>query len=188
MSEESDEHLWRRFETGDRLAFEALVRRWEGFVLRLASRILGDRTEAEEVRQTLFLKLFLNPRSVRHPDRLKGWLSRSTLNESIGLARKNKRRNNATARLRDRGSPPAEGLAELQIDRDEEAARLAKALAQLEPTDRALLALRFDEGMTFAEVAEVLALPVSTVKSREARLVARLRLLLEDPANGLKLG
>jgi len=61
---------------------------------------------------------------------------------------------------------------------DERAKRLAGALLQLEPAERALLSLRFDEDLTFAEIASVLGQPASTIKSRLARTVGRLRGLL----------
>jgi RNA polymerase sigma-70 factor (ECF subfamily) len=67
---------------------------------------------------------------------------------------------------------------------DDETARLSAALAQLEPDERALLALRFDESLTFAEIAAALDVPISTVKSRAGKLVARLRAMLDDVSNG----
>ena len=62
----------------------------------------------------------------------------------------------------------------------EDADRLAAALAELTPTDRALLALRFDEALTFGEIGEALAKPASTVKSRYAKAIERLRASLES--------
>jgi RNA polymerase sigma-70 factor (ECF subfamily) len=53
-------------------------------------------------------------------------------------------------------------------------------MLQLEPEARALLALRFDEDLTFSEIAAALDRPVSTVKSQVARAVSRLRALLPD--------
>ncbi len=61
----------------------------------------------------------------------------------------------------------------------DESGRLDRALQRLEPADRALLALRFDEDRTFAEIATILGLPASTVKSRHSRVVERLRRQLD---------
>jgi RNA polymerase sigma factor (sigma-70 family) len=63
----------------------------------------------------------------------------------------------------------------------EEAGRLVTALGQLQPEERALLSLRFDEALTFQEIANVLDRPVSTVKSQVASLVECLRTLIDFP-------
>lgn len=175
MTEPSDADLLDRFRRGDRDAFTDLVRRWEGFLLRVAARVTGDVNEAEEVRQAVFLRLLQSPGAVRQPDRFEAWLRRAGVNEAIGAVRRRHRREGATARLRAR-SPAIEttrpGDALVASD---EAARLAAELARLRPDERALLSLRFDEGLTFAEIAAALGEPASTVKSRTAKLVGRLR-------------
>lgn len=175
MTEATDADLVARFQRGDRLAFAALVRRWEGAVLRVAARVTGDVSEAEEVRQAVFLRLLESPRIVRHPDRFPAWLRRATVNASIGALRHRRRRAGATARLR--ALPRADGppAPDDALAASDESARLLAELARLQPAERALLALRFDEGLTFAEIAEALGEPASTIKSRTARLVARLR-------------
>lgn len=184
MTEESDAELVERFQQGDRLAFARLVRRWEGFLLRVASRVTGDVAEAEEVRQTVFLRMLQSPGSLRSPERFAAWVHRATVNEAISAVRRRKRREAAGTRLGELGpataaSDPADALVA-----GDEAARLSAALAGLEPDERALLALRFDEGLTFAEIATALGQPASTVKSRAARVVARLRARLDDPDGG----
>lgn len=179
MTELSDADLVVRFQRGDRLAFTALVRRWEGFVLRVGARVTGDLGEAEEVRQTVFLRLLEAPGVVRQPEHFAAWLRRATVNEAIGAVRRRTRRERMKVRLRSRplaaDPDPCDVLAAV-----DEAARLSAALAVLGPDDRALLSLRFDEGLTFAEIAEALETPTSTLKSRAARLVARLRVLLSE--------
>ncbi len=184
MTEPSDADLVERFQRGDRLAFTDLVRRWEGFLLRIATRITGDINEAEEVRQTVFLRLLESPEAVRCPERFDVWLRRTAINEAFTSVRRRARRARAIDRLRGlapvlAASPPGDALAAA-----DDTARLSAALAQLEPEGRALLALRFDEGLTFAEIAAALDVPASTVKSRAGKLIARLRAMLDDDSNG----
>jgi RNA polymerase sigma factor (sigma-70 family) len=181
MTEPSDADLVDRFQRGDRAAFAALVRRWEGFLLRVAARVTGDVNEAEEVRQTVFLRLVESPGIVRQPDRFAAWLRRAAVNEAIGAVRRRNRRAGALARFRARSSVPEACHPADALAADEEAARLAAALARFRPEERALLSLRFDEGLTFAEIAAALGRPASTIKSRAAKLVARLRGLLDHP-------
>ncbi len=184
MTEPSDADLVDRFQRGDRDAFAALVRRWEGFLLRVAARVTGDVGEAEEVRQAVFLRLLRSPGAVRQPDRFAAWLRRAGVNEAIGTVRRRGRRERATARIRARSparetTPPGDALVAT-----DEAARLAAELARLRPDERALLSLRFDEGLTFAEIADALGEPASTIKSRAAKLVAHLRERLDADTDG----
>ncbi|MEW4569733.1 sigma-70 family RNA polymerase sigma factor [Tautonia sp. JC769] len=180
-----DAELLRRHRLGDRDAFARLVRRWEAPAFRIAFRVLGDRAEAEEVRQDVFLTLLRAPGSVRHPERFAGWLRASVVNRALSAARRSGRRRGMIERLGrlaprpDVSGPdgePAEALALLEDSR-----RLADAMAAFEPEDRALLALRFEEDLTFRAIAEATGRPVTTIKSRLAVLIHRLRSKLGGP-------
>jgi len=74
--------------------------------------------------------------------------------------------------------------ADVGAEARDESESLERALRRLDPADRALLALRFDEDRTFAEIATILRLPPSTVKSRHSRVVERLRAQLDPDLNG----
>lgn len=184
-AEPDDAELLRRHRRGDRDAFARLVRRWEGPAYRISLRILGDQGEAEEVRQDVFLKLLRAPESVRDPDRLASWLHASIVNAALTAARRRKRRLGLVHRFGLRAAPneetsPAEAPPERSAAR-EDAERLHRAMSDLDPADRALLALRFEEDLTFREIAEATGRPVSTIKSRLAVLVDRLRARLGGP-------
>ncbi|SIO56287.1 RNA polymerase sigma-70 factor, ECF subfamily [Singulisphaera sp. GP187] len=182
MTELSDVDLVGWFLKGDRHAFTALVRRWEGFVLRVAARVTVDRNEAEEVRQAVFLRLLESPAAVRQPDRFAAWLHRTTVNEAISAVRRRTRRERLAAGLRAR-SVAVETVKPCDVVvAADEAEQLSTALGRLEPDERSLLALRFDEGLTFSEIAAALGEPASTIKTRTARLVARLRVMLDVDA------
>jgi RNA polymerase sigma-70 factor (ECF subfamily) len=153
-----------------------LVRRWEQAVYRIAWRVLGGADEAEEVRQTVFLRLLQRPGRLPKPDRFAGWIRRCTVNAAVTAIRR--RRRHATSPL-----PPDLPAADDPSSPDaDEAARLRRALDTVAAEDRALLSLRFDEGLSFAEIGEALGRPASTVKSQHARLIERLRVLLAEPA------
>lgn len=178
---ETDAALLARFRAGDGSAFGILVRRWEGPLVRIAYRITGDLAEAEDLRQRVFLRLLESPGSVRQPDRFAAWIRRAIVNHALTAVRRRRRRERFGLRLRER-TPAADcsDPAEPVIARDQ-ARRLTGALARLEPRERALLSLRFDEDLTFAEMAAALGQPVTTIKSQVGRAIGRLRALLIDP-------
>jgi RNA polymerase sigma-70 factor (ECF subfamily) len=175
---ESDAELITRLQRGDRDAFTLLVRRWEGPLLQIAYRITGQMAEAEDVRQRVFLKLFEASGALRRPEQFAAWIRRAVVNTALSVLRQNKRRAGLNYRLREHTSTVDESHPGDSLIAEEQARRLAGALSQLEPEARALLSLRFDEDLTFVEIAAVLGQPASTIKSRLARTVNRLRGLL----------
>jgi RNA polymerase sigma-70 factor (ECF subfamily) len=135
------------------------------------------------VRQTVLLRLARSPHSIRNPERIAAWLRRAVVREAIASVRKRTRRRRLHAWLQfrasdrdDKSDPPDQIL-----ERSEEAARLKAVLVTLSPEDRALLSLRFDEDLSFAEIGDVLGVPASTLKSRMKPLLARVRSLLGGP-------
>ena len=176
MADPSDAELLNRLRHGEKSALEPLVRRWEHAVYQIAWRVVGNTAEAEEVRQTVFLRMLERPHRLPQADSLAAWMRRCTVNAAISVVRRRRR----IARplpdgLREyRDEPP-----EQPLFRAEEAARLRDALEQFSPEDRALLSLRFDENLPFSEIAVALDRPPSTVKSRYTRLIGRLRSQLD---------
>jgi RNA polymerase sigma-70 factor (ECF subfamily) len=177
---ESDAELITRLQRGDRDAFTVLVRRWEGPLVRIAYRITGQMAEAEDVRQRVFLKLLEASGAVRRPEQFAAWIHRAVVNTALSAVRRSRRREGLNHRLREHTVAVDESHPGDHLIADEQARRLAGALSQLEPEARALLSLRFDEDLTFAEIAAVLCQPASTIKSRMARTVGRLRGLMID--------
>lgn len=153
-----------------------LVRRWEDSVYRIAYRVTGDAAAAQDIQQAVFLRLLERPEAIRRADRFGAWLKRAVVNESISVLRRRRRRFRAGTESADPDdcADPGQGPEELFVEA-EETRRLGEALARLAPEDRALLALRFDEDLTFREIATVLERPVSTVKSQIQKAITRLR-------------
>jgi RNA polymerase sigma-70 factor (ECF subfamily) len=159
---------------GDRSAFAVLVQIWEHRLLTIAYRVVGNVHDAEEVRQIVLLKLAQSLPKLDDPARFAGWLRRCAVNEAVTWLRRRgaetKRRETFDAAGADAGpTPPEQALAA------ERSQRLQQALARLDPDARAVLSLRFDEGMTIRQIAEVLEKPPMTVHSQIARAVGQLR-------------
>jgi RNA polymerase sigma-70 factor, ECF subfamily len=177
--DEDQAAIVRRFCRGDRSAFAPLVRQWEHRLLTIAYRVVGNLHDAEEVREIVLMKLAASAEKIAEPDRFAGWLRRTTVNEAIGWLRGRgseiKRRKTFDDAIASSGPSPAEQV--LAAERSE---RLQEALGQLDPDDRAMVSLRFDEGMTIRQIAEVVEKPPMTVHSQIVRAVGRLRTLLSD--------
>lgn len=171
----TDEQLWLKWQQGDRTALETILVRYEDRLVRIAYRITGCRHESEDIRHTVLVRFLQSTREVRH---VEAWLTRCTLNEAINRARQKGRESRALATL-GQSSPVLDVSSPLQqLQYDEVGDKLGSALAQLTPDDRALLTLRFDEDLTFRQIADVLEKPQSTVKSQLTSVISRLRALL----------
>jgi RNA polymerase sigma-70 factor (ECF subfamily) len=167
-------------------ALAQLFDRHSSAVLGLLTRMLGRHGEAEEVLQEVFLWLWRNPR--RYDPRrssLRGWLLVLARSRALDVLRSDKSR-----RLREEGvgreTParldpvPLAGLEERDRRR-----RVAAALATLPPEQRKCLELAFFSGLSHTQIAEQLAQPLGTVKSRIQLGMAKLRAQLQPLREGL---
>lgn len=171
---------------GDGRAFEALVRRHGGAMLRLAYRLTGDLEAARDVRQSALVSAHHALAAFDGRARLSTWLHRLVVNASRDEGRRARARGDAQARaVRDTGSR-GNGRAEDRAsparlaEAAEASRRVARAVAALPEREREVVVLRHYGELPFTEVAAVVGAPVTTVKSRMARGMARLRTLLKD--------
>jgi len=169
----SDETL-NRWARGDRQAFLDAVRPWQDAVHRIACRIAGNRHDAEEVWQSLMLRLLRNELALPPAAKFAAWLRRCAVNESIGFVRR--RRASLRARRELAGRPRSETTdPAAQFFEAERQSDIDRALGQLSAEQRALLSLRFDEGLTVREMADVLEQPRSTVSFQLEQAIQSLR-------------
>lgn len=163
--EPRDEDLVRRFLSGDRAAFAALVERHERRVYNLALRMTGREEDARDATQDALLTVLKKLSSFRGEAAFTTWLHRVTVNACYDLLRKRQR-----APLLERGEddlpaiepPPAADHAEtsdLSID-------VRQALTQVPEDFRVVMILHDVQDLPQEEVAAILGIPVGTVKSR----------------------
>lgn len=171
-----DRRLLARHVAGDRDAFAELVRRHRDRLWAVALRTLSDREEAADAVQDALISAYRAAHTFRGQSAVTTWLHRITVNACLDRARK------AASR---RASPiPEPERLELLLEPHESAAapaereelhrQLIAALAQLPIDQRAALVLVDMQGYPVAEAAEMLGVPIGTVKSRCARGRARL--------------
>jgi RNA polymerase sigma-70 factor (ECF subfamily) len=158
----------------DTRAFELQVAHYRGRVFALAYRLMGNRQEAEDQAQEVFLKVYRSIKHLEDPATITSWLYRITTNTCLDALEKQKRRPPVTPLTPpgdERGEEPV--YADERIPTPEEAALrrelrrcLEMTLAQLDDRDRATLILREIEGRSYQEIAEGLAVGLSAVKMR----------------------
>lgn len=175
-SDVSDGELIRLVGSGDRNAFDALYRRYARPVFGLALRRLGDRGRAEDAVQETFASVWRAARSYR-PERGPGapWLYAVARNAIV---------DNGRARREPPVNAPDEVAADDgPADRAESgwvAWRVHRALAELPESERRVIELAYWGGRSQSEIADLLGIPLGTVKTRTRTGLARLAGVLED--------
>lgn len=161
---------------GDLKAFEAIYREHAGFVYNVAFRILGNKEDAEEIVQEVFLTVHDQLKGFRRESSFRTWVYRITANAALNLAKKISRTRNKTFSLDEMVQEPSsapEIEVKIQAEHNEKVA--ARLLDELNPDQRACMVLREIEGLSYEEMAQVLKININTVRTRLKR--ARERLL-----------
>jgi RNA polymerase sigma factor (sigma-70 family) len=174
----------RAVRDADTRAFERLVRRHQGFVRAQLRRLLGhDAALADDLAQETFVLAWRNLAQFRGDARFATWLYRIAHNCFLQSLRRQGRQAEGVALDAD-GAPEAEAPPldpALRLDLD-------AALQQLPTLQRAALLYCVQMGLSHPEAAEVMGLPLGTVKTHVLRGKARLRVLLQDWAPPTKPG
>lgn len=179
----TDEELVDAFQAGDLSAFDALLRRWERRIQGAIYRVLGAEEDARDLCQETFLRAYRSLRSFKREARFSSWLYQIALNLCRDRIRRRRGRTmisidamddeGASLPLRPEPSP-------LEMA---EAGALARAVAAavsgLPDEQREVVILKEYQDLTFLEIAEILDVPLSTVKTRLYRGLGQLRERLE---------
>ncbi len=147
---------------GDRGAFGALVLRYRRLVFSVAYRTCGDEGLAEDIAQETFVRAWERLSSFHPEGSWRGWICRIASNLAIdALRRQHPQMDIAAVSLVAPGQGP-----ESHVMRDERTKAVRSAILRLPVHARVALVLREYEGMSYAEIAKVLDIPLGTVKSR----------------------
>ena len=144
-----------------RAEFEAVVCQWQGPVGRFLARLTADRERAADLTQETFLRAYLAWERYRDEGQVRPWLYRIALNQYRDALRKK----TLPTLAEPAAACPHAGPGEL-AERGELAARVLAALAKLPTAWREVVVLRHYEQMNFEEMARLVDVPASTLKSR----------------------
>lgn len=159
--EVEDRDLILRAARQDVAAYNLLVSRWEKRIYNYLLRLVGNREDAMDLNQEVFLKAYQSLRKLEDPGRFAPWLFRIAHNEAYSLLRKPKM-DQPPEVSRERAEAPSFG----QLLPLETSLAVERALTQLSPEQREAVLLKVYQGLKFEEISEVLDTPVSTIKSR----------------------
>jgi RNA polymerase sigma-70 factor, ECF subfamily len=186
MTHDSDVALMLGLRKGDRAAFVELLRRHQEPILNLSYRFLGDRDEAEDLTQDVFLRLYRARESYRPDAKFTTWLYRIASNACLNALRARKGRrsvsldgfgresNGTTPAPMQLEDPKSEAPSETLL-RDEMADRVRKIVNALPDTQRLAIVLNKYQDLSYEEVAEAMDLSVMAVKSLLFRARERIK-------------
>ena len=183
----SDEDLMARVAEEDERAFSELVRRYQGRVANLVSRVLNDRECADDLAQEVFVRVFVHRRNYRRGSKLSTWIFTIAANLAKNEIRRRVRRRNWFSLdalqevLKDSAAvlaDPTEGR-ERTLEREQFQLEIGKAITTIPEKYRLSLVLRDIEGLAYEDIAVVLGIPGGTVRSRINRARSMLKRKLQ---------
>ncbi|HVN29311.1 MAG TPA: RNA polymerase sigma factor [Candidatus Binataceae bacterium] len=188
MAEFSDEELCRKVAGGDTQAYETLVERHQARAYRLACSILGSESDARDVSQDAFIRLYESAGKFDGRARFSTWFYRVLVNLCIDQKRRDKwwrRLIPLSGSDDDPDTPPIDPASEGPGPEDiamlgQSASQLGAALERLSPNQRIAVLLQAQEGLSSREIAEVLKCSEATARVHIHRGLIQLRKLLKD--------
>ncbi len=176
MSQTNEAELVRRAQAGETQAFAELVMEHQGFVYNLALRSLGDAQEAEDVAQEAFVRAWQALSHFRGQSRFQTWLYRIVVN--LCFTRLPRLRRELAALSEEEALDwPSESFSDpaASAERAEQQAFLHRQIESLPESYRLLVTLRFQQELSYEEIASIVSLPLGTVKTGIFRARQRLR-------------
>ncbi|HEU4727527.1 MAG TPA: RNA polymerase sigma factor [Kofleriaceae bacterium] len=164
-----DEEIRAALRRGDdAAAFRLLVRAHGEAVFTRCYRILRNRTAAEDVMQQALEAAFKHRSQLIQVEQIRGWLIRIATRKSLDALRSSKRADRLERDLAEEGAPEDGSLFE-QLGSTQDRRALEECLAALEPDLAAAVQMRYGDGMSWAQIADAVGLPVDTIRMRVQR-------------------
>jgi RNA polymerase sigma-70 factor (ECF subfamily) len=183
----SETDLIEQLKRGDESSFKTIVEQWKDMVYNTVLGIVQNETEAEDLTQDVFIKVFENISSFKGESKFSTWLYRIATTTALDhlRSRKRKKRFGFVQSIFSHDQEKKEQLPDfhhpgVKLDNKERATVLFKAISSLPENQKAAYTLHKLEGLSYREISEVLHTTVPAVESLMSRANANLRKKLED--------
>ncbi|MBA2542968.1 MAG: sigma-70 family RNA polymerase sigma factor [Deltaproteobacteria bacterium] len=176
MTADPDRDLAERFQAGERVAFDQLVRRHQKGMWRLVRRYVKREADASDVTQQAFVRAYKGLAAFRGAATVRSWLYRIAINCALSWLRDHRREE--PSELEDDALADGRAAAPLQLIGSEDSKRLREAIKELPPKQKLVLELRVFDDLSFKEVAELAECSENTAKVNFHYAVKKLRDIL----------
>ncbi len=178
-----DVELVQEVREGNRQAFSELMRRYQQRVYWTARRIVGTHEDADDVAQETFIKAYLGLGDFRGDSSFFTWLYKIAVNLSLNALRKRQvvtylRESELISRFIPRSEDPSE-----EVEWKETQSRFERAIAALPEKQKAVFVLRFHDGLTYEEIAEVMKTSVGGLKANYHHALKKIKKSMSDEAS-----
>lgn len=165
--------------SGDKLAFEEIINRYQKMVARTVKGMLGDTVYAEDIGQEVFIKLYYSLSEFRGEAKLSTYIQRIAVNLTLNEIKRRKRFFSMFSQTGNNEMHEFD-VADFSTEEKNEASEVVgKALKSMDPKFRIIVMMRMLQGYSTKETAEILDLPLGTVLSRLSRAQEQLKEILE---------
>lgn len=182
-----DTEIVERILKGDIDAFEELIDKYQKMIYNLAYRMFNNASDAEDITQEVFLKIYRNIEKCSGKPSIKTWVYTITYNTCIDEIRKNKGKEKISL---DKNLSSDDGVYSFELDSKEPTPEMyllnkegikdiENAINQLNETNRTLVFLRDVKGLSYNEISEIMDMNIGTVKSRLNRARNNLKNILK---------
>lgn len=179
--------LIEQLKKGDEAAFKMVVEQWQDMVYNTILGIVQNETEAEDITQDVFIKVYESVSSFKGESKFSTWLYRIAVTKALDFLRSKKRKKRFGIMQSIFGGEEKEEIQVadfhhpgVKLDNKERAAVLFKAIDKLPPNQKAAFTLHKLEGLSYREISEVLHTTVPAVESLMSRARSNLKNELED--------
>ena len=176
-----DELLVLQCQQGEAEALRALIGRWQPRLGRFAWRLTSDREAARDLTQDAWLAIVRGLKKLNDPAQFRCWAYRIVRHKCTDWTRRQVLQRRVANEMQDAAAVEA-ARPSLESDSPSDVGALQQAMAKLPVEQRAMLSLHYLDGMSMAEIADVLDIPTGTVKSRMFHARNRLRQAMERVA------
>lgn len=167
-----DHELIEKIQTGDATAFQELFERYNKLILNVCYRLIGNKDEAEDVTQDVFLKIFRSARHFKQRSRVSTWIYRIAINCSLNQLRRKKYQRWLSLDFQTESPEPAgfepcsDDCPERAVHQQEQEKIVLKAINSLPADQRVALVLQRYDGLSCQEIATIVGCSVGAVQAR----------------------